>query len=105
MLHDTPIEAPYGWTHCLTIPQALLGANAGTRAADLFLAEAIVGANASGSVAIAVDAVSEPAAYFAEPGDRRRVEPGDDLTSLLATAEQDGEAVPVVDTWALRSQW
>lgn len=24
MLHDAPSEAPYGWTHCLTLPQAVL---------------------------------------------------------------------------------
>ncbi len=24
MLHDDPDEAPYGWTHCLTLPQAVL---------------------------------------------------------------------------------
>jgi hypothetical protein len=24
MLHDTTIHAPYGWTHCFTIPQAIL---------------------------------------------------------------------------------
>jgi hypothetical protein len=24
MLHDDPGEAPYGWTHCLTLPQAVL---------------------------------------------------------------------------------
>ena len=25
MLVDTPDHAPYGWSHCLTIPQAVLG--------------------------------------------------------------------------------
>jgi hypothetical protein len=24
MLQDDPVHAPYGWTHCLTIPQAIL---------------------------------------------------------------------------------
>lgn len=38
MLHDTPDHAPYGWTHCLTIPQALLGISEGTASAELGLA-------------------------------------------------------------------
>jgi hypothetical protein len=25
MLHDDPNQAPYGWSHCLTMPQAVLG--------------------------------------------------------------------------------
>jgi hypothetical protein len=25
MLHDDPDQAPYGWTHCLTMPQAVMG--------------------------------------------------------------------------------
>lgn len=38
MLLDAPEHAPYGWSHCLTIPQALLGITAGTPSADLGLA-------------------------------------------------------------------
>jgi hypothetical protein len=35
MLHDTPDHAPYGWTHCLTMPQALLAVTARSDHADL----------------------------------------------------------------------
>ena len=58
--------------------------------------EAIVGANASGDVFGAADAVGELAGYFAELVERRRVEPGDDVTTDLVRAELDGAPVPLV---------
>ncbi|MDO8362280.1 MAG: hypothetical protein Q7V88_05245 [Actinomycetota bacterium] len=38
MLHEPAEHARYGWTHCLTLPQALLGTTSGTAHADLGLA-------------------------------------------------------------------
>ncbi len=40
MLLDNPAQAPYGWSHCLTMPQAVLGITEGTPHADLGLAVA-----------------------------------------------------------------
>lgn len=38
MLEDTSAEAPYGWTHCLTIPQAVLGLASRSHDPDRLLA-------------------------------------------------------------------
>lgn len=58
--------------------------------------EAIVGANAEGNALLAADAVGELVGYFSELIERRRVEPGDDMTSALVHAELDGEPVSVL---------
>ena len=38
MIHDTPTHAPYGWTHCLTLPQAVIEIAPSTRRPDHALA-------------------------------------------------------------------
>ena len=57
--------------------------------------EAIVGANSSGDASSAVDAVVELAGYFTELAERRRHDPGDDMTTALVQASLDGEPVSV----------
>lgn len=50
MLQDTPDEAPYGWTHCLTIPQAIIEIAHATPRPDIAMAAAathIVGMRAA----------------------------------------------------------
>ena len=40
MIHDTPEHAPYGWTHCLTLPQAVLEIAPMSQRPDIALAVA-----------------------------------------------------------------
>ena len=61
--------------------------------------EAIVSANASGTVDTTSDAVGELFEYFAHLIERRRVEPGDDTISQLVHVAEDG---PDGDVPALR---
>ncbi len=65
MLQDDPVAAPYGWSHCLTMPQAVLGlARAGAAeptAAVAVAATFVLGFRATqGSVAVDPDRVPEP---------------------------------------------
>jgi len=55
--------------------------------------EAIVAANASGSVLAASAAVTEMMGFFAALIDRRRSEPGDDMISALVHGRLEGEPV------------
>ncbi|MEX2293487.1 MAG: cytochrome P450 [Acidimicrobiales bacterium] len=59
--------------------------------------DAIVGAGAAGDTMLAADAVMELATYFTELIERRRTEPGDDMTSALVKADLGDEPVPVLD--------
>jgi hypothetical protein len=50
MLHDDPEQAPYGWTHCLTMPQAVLalaGDGVGSRTALAVAATYVIGFRAA----------------------------------------------------------
>ena len=66
MLRDDPAHAPYGWTHCLTLPQALLAnADVATDAHALVAVAAtqVLGFRATlGKVALDADAVLAPPA-------------------------------------------
>ncbi len=54
--------------------------------------EAIVEANADGNIIAAGDALGELLGYFADLVDRRRVDPGEDLLSMLVTAQAEAIA-------------
>ncbi len=69
MLQDDPARAPYGWTHCLTLPQALLAnADVATDARGLVAVAAteVLGFRATmGKVTLDADAVPAPPAALA----------------------------------------
>lgn len=72
MLHDDPAEAPYGWTHCLTLPQALL-ANADVandaQALVAIAATQVLGFRATmGKVALDADALAAPPSTLRSQG-------------------------------------
>lgn len=72
MLQDTPEAAPYGWTHCLTMPQAVLGlARSGAADAERAIAVAatfVLGFRATQG-AVAVDPTWSPPPVEGEPLD------------------------------------
>jgi hypothetical protein len=79
MLQEPTDHAPYGWTHCLTLPQAVLGiahATASPRQALAVAATYVAGFRTSVAVAPLVDHYAPP-----DPGidasDALRAEPGD----------------------------
>ncbi|MDH3306402.1 MAG: hypothetical protein OEO77_02610, partial [Acidimicrobiia bacterium] len=64
MLQDNPANAPYGWSHCLTMPQAALGIAHATDDPQIAIAVAatyVLGFRATqGDVAIDPDYIPEP---------------------------------------------
>lgn len=79
MLHETCEHAPYGWTHCLTIPQALLGLV--PRSAD---PARLLGLAATQVVAFRT-ALGSPGLPTTSPTDLPRVD-ADELATLAATS-------------------
>ena len=73
MLHEPPDHAPYGWSHCLTMPQAVLGVAAAC--ADPTRAFAVAATHVVGFRA-ALGQTALPDRYEPEP-------PGVDLVTAL----------------------
>jgi len=69
MLTDTPDEGPYGWSHCLTIPQAILGITKYTMHADVGLAVAATHV-AAFRVGLGKEPLGAPREFRAEHGAR-----------------------------------
>jgi hypothetical protein len=98
MLQEPPDHAPYGWSHCLTMPQAVMGVAADGRAARTALAVAatyVVGFRAAlGQATITPSFAPEPTAHrrLADAIDAGR----DAAAAWVAHAPDD--ALPAVRT-------
>jgi hypothetical protein len=88
MLQEPSTYAPYGWTHCLTMPQAVLaGAGAGLddRVALAIAATHVAGFRAAlGSVALVPDALAPTSPDDAAAGSWREALGGDPVTAAAA---------------------
>jgi hypothetical protein len=85
MLQDTPDHAPYGWTHCLTLPQAALGLACG--ASDPSQALAIAATYVLGFRSTLGRVVLDPGWVPRPPGGT------DVLDALSATPDEAAAAV------------
>jgi hypothetical protein len=95
MLQDDPTYAPYGWTHCLTLPQAALGIRrwaADPLAATAIAATYVVAFRASeGAHAIDAGGIPEPVAV--EARDALDAEPAVAAAALFHAPDVELDAV------------
>lgn len=101
MLQDDPVAAPYGWSHCLTMPQAVLGlarrGQAEPSAAVAVAATFALGFRATqGKVAVDPDLVPERLGVDALDGTAGEAAAG----AFHASAEERPAVVARLATWA-----
>jgi hypothetical protein len=108
MLQDDPAAAPYGWSHCLTMPQAVLGlarrGAAEPTAAVAVAATFVLGFRSTqGTVAVDPDLVPEPVGT--DPLGALEGSPAEAAACAWhATAEQRPAVVARLASWAAAHQ-
>jgi hypothetical protein len=86
MLQESAEHAPYGWTHCLTMPQAVI--SLAGRTSDPRVALAVAATHVVGFRAALGHAHLDPD----HQPDRPRVDGGEDLAELLASGRDEAAA-------------